>query len=223
MKKLKETLDKVITTKPEIIQFAKDRKFEEAWILSIDQDRPSENAISEYLQKEKFEVIIVEYIWHPEDDDKRVVITIFLDKKCLLKDPKIFMHISLDLFYNYPRFYVFIDIINDKIIGKDYLLNTPVDSINIGVFNHWFSVGPVDLWSKGDSYSLKTITVKIKARANVNKSTLNFQGLFFRFNVKGNLDGPYYGIKTPCCTKVQNDWIVDLQKVDYWMKVMLGL
>jgi hypothetical protein len=30
----------------------------------------------------------------------------------------------------------------------------------------------------------------------IEKTHLNFQGLFFKFNVDGAYDGPYYGLKT---------------------------
>ncbi len=102
-------------------------------------------------------------------------------------------------------------------------MNTAVDSINLSVFNHWLSVGPVELWEKGNSYNLEEIQAKIKSRPEIEITSLNYQGLLFRFNIKGALNGPFYGIKTPCCNKVGDEWIIDYKKTNYWIKLMLGL
>lgn len=223
MIKLRLELSQIITSKPDSIQFAKDRKFEEAWIIPLNQSRPSSEEVADYLHKDKFKTLIVEYVWRSDDDDNRFVLTLFLDDKCQLKNHEEFMKICLDLFYEYPGFENFIKTINDKIIGKDYLLNEPVDSVNMSVFNHWLSVGPVDLWNKGETYDFEKIKSKILSRPDIERSSLNYQGLFFRFNVSGNLNGPYYGIKTPCCNKVGKHWVTDYKKVNYWIKLMLGL
>lgn len=223
MKNLKEILSSVITSSPDVIQFAKDRKYEESWIISLTQLRPSEKDVEAYLQKDKFETVIVEYIWNSKDDNNRFVLTLFLDNKCQLQDAKKFINISLGLFYNYQDFKTFIQVIDSKIIGKEYLLSNPVDSINISVFNYWLSVGPAELWKKGDGYDIRTIKSKIKARPEIEKTNLNYQGLLFRFNINGNLNGPYYGIKTPCCNKRENEWIVDFEKIDYWIKLILKI
>src|SRR3989339_246681 len=173
MNQLKKVLGEIIVSKPDILQFAKDRKFEESWIIPLSKPRPSGKDISAYLQKDTFQTIIVEYVWNSSDDDNRFVLTLFLDQQCKLKDSKEFVDISLDLFYDYEDFESFIQIIDDKIIGKEYLLN--------------------------------------------------YQGLFFRFNVDGKSNGPYYGIKTPCCNKVGEKWTIDYKKIDYWTKLMLEL
>jgi len=38
---LKTTLSKIINSAPDVIQFAKDRKFEEAWIILIFDGKPA--------------------------------------------------------------------------------------------------------------------------------------------------------------------------------------
>ena len=220
---LKERLSEIITSNPDVIQFAKDRKYEEAWIKKLSEKRPSNVKINEYLVKDKFETIIVEYIWNSEDDNNRFVLTLFLDNKCKLRDPKEFINISLDLFYSYPGFNNFLDIINNKIIGSKYLLTNRVNAINLSVFNYWLSVGPVELWNEEESYDFESVKSIIKTRPETEKTNLNYQGLLFRFNINGNLNGPYYGIKTPCCNKIGNNWIIDFDKVDYWIKLMLRL
>jgi hypothetical protein len=166
MGKLKDTLSKIITVKPDILQFAKDRKYEESWIIPLTKTKPSEKEINDYLTNDKFELLIAEFIWNSNDNDKRFVLTLFLDKNCILKDNKTFINIILDLFYNYFNFDTCIEIINKKIIGSNYLLNNTVDSINISVFNHWLSVGPVELWERGSSYDLNQIKEKIESTRN---------------------------------------------------------
>lgn len=214
-------LSKIITFKPDVLQFAKDRKFEEAWIISLDQSQPTQEEINKYLTKEKFDTLIVEYVWGSQDDNNRFVITIFLDKKCQLQDSKKFIEISLNNFYEYKNFESLIDGFNAKVIGHQYLLEEKVESINLSVFNHWLSVGPVDLWKEGDIYDFNLISNKIKLRPEIEKSKLNYQGLFFRFNVSGKSNGPYFGIKTPCCDKQNDSWVINYEKVDYWIKLML--
>lgn len=223
MQNLKEKLARIINSKPDVLQFAKDRKYEESWIIPLSEKKPSEEEIDTYLTKNQFELLIVEFIWNSKDDDKRFVLTLFLDDKCKLKNKKTFIKIIFDLFYNYKSFYSFLETINNTIIGNDHLLNNVVDSVNLSIFNHWLSVGPVELWQKGDQYNFAVIKAKIKSRYNIEKTSLNYQGLLFRFNVDGKQNGPYYGVKTPCCRKEEKEWVIDYDKVDYWMKLMLEL
>jgi len=223
MNQLKKVLGEIIVSKPDILQFAKDRKFEESWIIPLSKPRPSGKDISAYLQKDTFQTIIVEYVWNSSDDDNRFVLTLFLDQQCKLKDSKEFVDISLDLFYDYEDFESFIQIIDDKIIGKEYLLNNLADSVNLSVFNHWLSVGPIELWNKKSVYEFEEIKSKIHSRPEIETTSLNYQGLFFRFNVDGKSNGPYYGIKTPCCNKVGEKWTIDYKKIDYWTILMLEL
>lgn len=218
---LKDKLSKIITSKPDTIQFAKDRKYEQSWIIPRSKARPSEQEISDYLEREPFKLLIVEYLWNSQDDTSRFVMTIFLDQKCVLQDSGTFITTCLDLFYGYNDFAKLIDSIDTRVIGKPYLFTVPIEIANMSIFNHWLSVGPVELWQTGGIYDEKLIAEKIKARPDIKKSKLNYQGLFFRFNVSGKYDGPHFGIKTPCCKKEGDTWVVDYKMVDYWMKTML--
>lgn len=220
---LKNKLTQVITSKPDVIQFAKDRKYEESWIISLEDKRPEEKEINDYLTKDKFELLIVEYIWNSNNNDKRFVLTLFLDRKCKLQDHKEFIDICLNLFFNYSNFDEFVNLIDSKIIGHSYLFKSEIDSINLGIFNHWLSVGPVELWKRGDKYSIENITKKIKSRLEIEKTNLNYQGLLFRFNLDGKLNGPYYGFKTPCCDKQEDYWVINYEKIDFWVKILLNI
>lgn len=218
---LRDRLLKIITSKPDLIQFAKDRKYEKAWVIPLNKKKPTEKEINNYLNKDKFDLLIVEYIWNSKDDDNRFVLTLFLDNKCRLQNEKKFIDICLDLFYNYSDFKEFTKSIDSKVIGHPYLFLDKVDSINLSVFNYWLSVGPVELWKSGDVYSINYTIKKIKSRPEIEKTKLNYQGLLFRFNIENSLDGPYYGFKTPCCDKKGDFWIINYEKIDYWMKTII--
>jgi hypothetical protein len=218
---LKGRLAQYITTPPDIVQFAKDRKYEEAWIIRSSAPRPSDEERRKYLRKEKFDVLIVEYVWNSEDDDRRFVLTLFQDKHVKMRDPEKLVKASLDLFYTKLDFVSLMKALDTEVIGKEYLLQNRPDAAAIGIFNYWFSTHPVDLWKTGDQYSEREIRDRITARPDIQKTSLNFQGLLFRFNVDGRYEGPYYGLKTPCCKKDGNFWVVDFPKSFRWMEFML--
>lgn len=209
-----------ITSRPEVIQFSKDRKYEEAWIINRSDELPSDNQIREYLS-EAFTVLIAEFIWHADDDANRFVLTLFLDKQCVLRDPYQFVTICLALFYRYPGFLEFIHELDRQIVGRDYLLRYPIEGVDIGVFNHWMSVGPLTLWTPGEQYRKDEVERRILSRPEITESSLNYQGLLFRFNVSRKYSGPYYGIKTPCCVKNGPVWKVDFTMADFWMSQLL--
>jgi|GEM_PF-1578986 hypothetical protein len=220
---LRETLQEVINSKPDTIQFAKDRKYEESWIIPCSGVIVSDQKIAEYLEKEPFKLLVVEYLWNSQDDANRFVLTVFLDQSCVLRNPIDLIKTSLDIFYGCANFTTALDSIDSELIGKPYLLRVPVELVNMSIFNHWLSVGPVDLWEVGDAYDKSLMSQKIKARPEIASSKLNYQGLLFRFNVSGKYSGPHFGIKTPCCQKSGDAWNVDYKLVDYWMRKMLSI
>jgi hypothetical protein len=221
---LKEKLAQSITTPPDVVQFAKEKKYEEAWIIKSSAARPSPEECKKYVEKETFKVLIVEYVWNSEEDDKRFVLTLFQDQRVKMRNPEQFVKTAIDLFYKEPDFLTLMNTLDREVIGKPYLLQSPIDAVSIGIFNYWFSTGPIDpLWKAGDKYSEDTIQEKIIARPDIQKTRLNFQGLFFKFNVDGRYDGPYYGIKTPCCKKDGNFWVVDFPTTFRWMRFMLSV
>ncbi len=220
---LLSVLSKTINNKPDIIQFAKDRKYEEAWIIPLESNKPSEQGISAYLSKNNYELLIVEYIWNSKIDNERFVLTVFLDQNCQLRDHKIFIDLCLEMFFNYDTFTNFIELFDQKIIGRSYLfLNSP-ETCNMSIFNYWLSVGPVDLWNHGEVYNFEVIKQKIESRPEVEKTKLNYQGLLFRFNISGKENGPIYGLKTPCCQKDGEEWTVDCDLVNEWMKKIIKI
>jgi hypothetical protein len=202
-----------IQTPASIIQFAKDGKYEEAWIVSSGDPCPSQTQIKDYLCKDKFDKLIVEFIWNPDDNESRYVLTVIFDGTCRLKGNLEFVTTCLEIFYSQLPFNDAIQQINQQVIGSDFLFSTPVEAIRLGVFNHWFSVGPIDLWLAGEPIDDEVIRQKIDERPEVKESTLNYQGLAFIYNFSGQQPGPYHVFKTPCCHENGVGWIVDTDLV----------
>lgn len=217
--KIVNIFENKINTIPSTIQFAKDRKYEEAWIINKNDKTPSRAEIEQYLNG-KFDLLIVELIWEQPEYPSPFVITIFLDNNCFLTDKHEFIGTCLNLFYNYTNFNKFVSDYNKKIIGEEFLLNSEIEGIRIGVFNHWLSVGPIELWNKGEKIDMNVFQDKIHARPEVEKTNLNFQSLLFTFNSSGN-GYPFHGIKTPISKKTGNSWEIDLSKVNYWINKLL--
>jgi len=219
---LKERLARFITTAPEVVQFAKDGKFEKAWIIRRSGPRPSDEDCRKYIQKENFQVLILEYVWNFGEDDERFVLTLIQDEHVKMQDPEEFLKTSLDLFYKNLDFVPLINALDAEVIGKEYLFQQPIDTVFIGIFNYWFSAGPIDLWKAGESYNEEGIRGKITARPEIQKTRLNFQALYFKFNADRKYDGPSYGLKTPCCKKDGDFWIVDFPTIFRWMRFMFS-
>lgn len=214
-------LSSSILISPKILQFAKDGKFEESWIIKKDQFLLTDQEIDAYLNKEPYKQLIVEYIWNNDQDDKRYVFTLKLDDTCILKDHKEFIHICLELLNDSLDFKSIIQTLDEKVIGHPYLFSVPVDLIRMGIFNFWFSVGPVDLWKQGEDFSEQTTLSRLQSRPEIMKSTLNYQGLAFIFNSAGTQNGPNHILKTPCCKKIGNEWVVDKELTINNMKKFL--
>lgn len=218
---LTSLLAKSITSKPDVLQFAKDRKYEEAWIIPLSAGRPSQQQVADYLAKDDYKLLIVEYIWNSQIDDQRFVLTVFLDQKCKLQNHRIFIDTCLEMFFDYKDFLSFIESFDQRIVGRSYLLRNFPEMVNMSIFNYWLSVGPVDLWNKGEKLDLMKIRQKIEARQDIEKSKLNYQGLLFRFNVSQLEDGPSYGLKTPCCNRIGEEWVANYELVNEWIKRMI--
>ncbi len=214
------SLIKNIKSPAETIQFAKDGKYEEAWIIQIDDKCPSLHQIQDYLKKESYEKIAVEFIWNQDDDAKRFVLTVIHSDKTALETSINYIQSCLNIFFAKTSAFQMIDQYDHQIIEKSCLLQKPVQHIRLGVFNHWFSVGPIEIWDQGEEINLSTILDKINNRKNVKSSKLNYQGLAFIYNFDGKEAGPYHVLKTPCCKKTTDSWIVDNQLVRYYVKLL---
>ena len=210
-----------ITTSPQVIQFAKDGKYEEAWIVNLDEKQPAKDEVQDYVNEGEYKKLIVEYIWNPDMDEERYVLTVIQDKGCQEQDRFEFVRKCFKIFYDQLNFSDLIRQIDQQIIGKEFLLQHLVQRVRLGVFNHWFSVGPIELWDEGEKLDPAVIEQKIKDRPEVEKSKLNYQGLAFIYNFDGSLPGPYHVFKTPCCYRQEDEWVVDTDLVNENLKKMV--
>ena len=218
---IQDILSKHITSYPDTIQFAKDRKYEEAWIIRRKDGHPSTEEISAYVN-DSYKTLIVEYMWNSQESDKVFILTIFSDADNDLVKGKEFVEKTLELFASYKTFSTFITMYDQNIIGKQYLLRQPIDEINIGVFNHWFSVCPESLYLPKEIYSRDLIINKLLTRPDILSTNLNFQSLLFRINISGGYNGPHYGFKTPISIKEGDTWNVDTKQMIFWIETFLN-
>ena len=219
---IKSILAKNISSIPDTIQFGKDRKWEEAWIVKRNEQKVIKNQIADYLSSQ-FTLLTVEFIWNSDHLDELFVLSIFLNHECKITNHQDFIQICLELFYEYKDFDGLIENYESEIIGFTNLFENPVEAVTLGIFNHWLSVGPVDLWNNGEELNIEDVSKRIKDRPEVERSKLNFQGLLFMFNFSHDYKGPAHGIKTPCCVKKGDEWVIDLRKIEYWMRSLISL
>lgn len=217
-------MDYIIQGAPDKIQFAKDGKYENAWVTRINDGRPTDEEIQGYLEREDFEDLIVEYLWRSHDGENANVVTLFHNDNLLVENRFDFMNLAFDAFYEYRNFGDYVNFIDKRVIGFDFLFKVPVDIVRAGVLNHWFSVGPVDLWRRGEAVpDAETIKQKIAANPNLTPSQLNFQSLAFIFNFDKKLRGPYHVIKAPISRKTEKGWEIDMEKtaeqIKNWLKI----
>ena len=210
-----------ITSAPEVIQFAMDGNYESAWAMNSSQSQPYESTIKNYIDSKEFNELIVEFIWNQNDDDRRYVLTMVLNEACKVNSPIDFIRGCFDIFNQRLSFFGCIESLDQQIIGKDFLLRSPIELVRLGVFNHWFSTGPIDLWKYGQPIDKEKIIAKIHARPEVKSSNLNYQGLAFIYNFNEALSGPYHVLKTPCCTKIDKQWVVDDELVWKYIEELL--
>jgi len=173
------------------------------------------------VEADNYQKLIVEYIWNQDIDEERYVLTVIQDDGCIEKDRNKFVEKCLGIFYGELSFDDLVKQIDKQIVGREFLLQHPVQRVRLGVFNHWFSVGPIEMWDTGDDLSKEVIEQKIKVRPEVEKSNLNYQGLAFIYNFDGSLPGPYHILKTPTCHKKDEGWAVDTDLVYENMRGMV--
>ena len=217
---IRDIIAQEISTKPDCIQFAKDRKYEEAWIFKSSEEQPGVEEIEKYLS-DGYKTLIVEFVWNSDVPEKQFVLTVFNDDHKHVSDFA-FIEISFSLLNHYTTFKKFLEDFDESIIGKQYLLTHPVDAVKMSIFNYWLSSVPIDVWDNKEKLDKTLVEKRILERIDITKTDLNFQGLLFMFNKDYTNAGPYYGLKTPCCHKVGINWEVDIKLVIYWMERLIS-
>ena len=214
-------LDSNISNSAGIIQFAKDGKYEEAMILSLNDERPSVEFIENYCSDPNYKQLIVEFVWNPDTDSERYVFTLVQDKNCAEQDRSIFVQTSLNIFYSKFNFKQLIQALDKMVVGAPLLLKSEIQRVRLGIFNHWFSTGPIEMWQKGEIFNENIVREKVSNRPDILQTKLNFQGLAFIFNFDGSESVPYHVLKTPTCFQDGDLWKVDVDLVLRTMKLLL--
>lgn len=217
---IKNIIAAELITPPDTIQFAKDRKYEEAWIFKTDEEQPGVAEIEKYLS-DGYETLIVEFIWNNEVSEKRFVLTIFNDYHKRINDFELIIN-SFSFATHYSTFSNFIKDLDEAIVGREYFLTHEVDAVKMSIFNFWLSSSPIDVWDRSEQFDLDLIDERIRARSDIMKTDLNYQGLLFMFNKDYTKGGPYYGLKTPCCHKNGKFWEVDIALLNLWVKKLVA-
>lgn len=193
-----------IYTNPVKFQVAKDNKYEEVWVIDLVNVLPSREEIQEYLQREPYRDIAIEIIW--EQSEGSYVLTVFHNSNIKLQSEEDFIYSTLMILKDKPGFVGIIDKINSEVIGSDYLFSQELDLLRVGIFNHWFSTGPVDIWHKGEprEMTLEQLKAKFKGYENLLSTSLNFQALYLAYSYGPDAEAPAvkHGFKVPSTRKI---------------------
>ncbi len=212
-----DIISKSIIVKPTSIQIAKDRKWENAWILPCSQQFPTEKKVETYLKSESFETIEVELVFEQSNGIR--IFGIDHTKHLLIPNPKDFILEIFKIVENYSDFISCIHLLDQSLIGNEYFLRQDPDLIRIGVVNHWFSVGPLLLWKKGQEKIMKRSRLKqhFLEKPKVFSTHLNYQGMSFVMNLASQVPRTCHWIKAPCSTKVGNRWILNPTMIQLYL------
>ena len=209
---MKEKISKYINTQPTVFEIAKDNMWEEAWIIKISDGVPATGDIKKYLDKEPYSYLAVEIQW--DQPEGAYVLNIGHSKVMKMKSHEDFIKQLLELSTKkYVDFGVLVDCIDSEVIGRPYLFTQELDFVRVGVFNYWFSEGPVDIWKKGEARSMdkNKLSEMFKGHENVLKTDLNFQAMAFAYTY--DFENVEFGLrhimKVPSSKKVGDKWELD--------------
>lgn len=193
-----------IKSAPVQLQIAKDGKWEECWMIELDR-LPSQVDIEGYLTKEKYTDLAIEIVW-----EGHYILGVEYAPH-LLVTPAVFLERIMVDAQRCTDFGELIGELNTALTGQEFLLTGEPDLIRVGVVNHWFSVGPMQVWRKGEA---KTMTMQqleqiISTKPEVESTKLNYQGMSFIFNLESTPPGTCHWIKSPCSKQENGVWKLD--------------
>ena len=210
---------KAISQKPFLLQIAKDDLWEDSWDIDLSKKLPSKEKINNYLDKKSFKTIAIEVIFKNNNDDQFVLGLVF-NSFLKIKTPTNFLEIIIREVNNFTDFQAFISKLNEILLGYNYILSGTSDLIRIGIFNHWFSVGPMLLWEKGweKSVNNKFLEERFLTKPEVVETNLNHQGMSFIYNPQNNQSGFRHWIKSPCSRFKNGKWILDKKTIKKYLR-----
>lgn len=201
---------KNIKSKPRTIQVAKDGKWEQAWIIEISQGSPSRTDIQGYLNREVYKDVSIEVVFD-EPQGQHFILGLTYNDHLHVKTAEEFLGVFTDACIRYVSFQSFIEKLNRQVVERDGLLAGSPDLIRIGIVNHWFTVGPCLVWQKGWPKEMSTAQLdqRLQTKPEVIETILNYQGMSFIFNIKGDAPGLCHWMKSPCSVKEGDLWRLD--------------
>ncbi len=216
---MRDKIAKNITKPLYLLQIAKDDVWEETWNIDLTESKPTDQRIDEYLNKREFKNVAIELCFK-ESKEKVYILGLVFNEGLLAKTPKEFLQIIVNEAFVYKDFNSLIANLDQKLIGKKYLLEETPDLIRIGIINHWFSVGPCLIWQKGEKkeISRQLLEEKLKTKPEVIKTNLNYQGLSFIFNSKNDSPGFRHWIKSPCSKYENGFWQLDQDIILHYLR-----
>lgn len=213
-------LNKQINTNPNFFQIAKDNKWEECWTIDLSKLIPSSEKISNFLSNDNYSFLAVEYQWNQPEGT--YVLHIGYSKCMKIQSHERFITHMLSLAYNYKNFAQLIEQIDTEVIGREYLFKQSLELVRVGIFNHWFSTNPVDIWRTGDSRNLDFAKLKEKfvGHENLIQTDLNFQAmaLAYSYDFENMQFGVRHALKVPSAKKIGKGWNIDYELMLKFLK-----
>lgn len=195
-----------------MVQIAKDHKWEETWDIDP-KGAISNDAIRTYLDAQPYESVAVELLF-ADTKETATILGVVYNNKFKVPDELAFIEAMIRVAKDYTTIERCIDTLEDIFFGeRGILLVGDPDLIRIGIVNHWFSVGPCCIWEKGQPrvMSYEVLDTDLASHPRVSKSSLNYQGISFLYNV--NSFNAYHWINVACGVPSHNEYIVDQDRV----------
>lgn len=194
---------------PYLLQIAKDDVWEKTWDIDLSRPLPSDNDIEKYINASKYKTLAIEILFKKSKES--FILGLSFNTGLLTGTLLDFLRTVVEETSHYADFISFVSRLDHKLVGKKYLLEGTPDLIRIGIVNHWFSVGPILLWQKGENKELSQgrLYEKYHFKPEVVKTSLNYQGMSFIYNIKNKSPGLCHWMKSPCSTYNKGVWQLD--------------
>jgi hypothetical protein len=209
-----QKIAKYISQKSFLIQIAKDNVWEKTWNIKPFEALPDASMINSYLNESAYKNVAIEALF--KDDESRVyILGLVYNPHLKAKAPQEFIEIFISETAQFIDFATFISNLDSKIVGQQFFLQGEPDLIRIGIVNHWFSVGPCDIWTKGEVKKMSHVLLetKLSLKPEVVETNLNYQGMAFLFNAQEEEPGLRHWIKSPCSNFTNGAWKLDEQLI----------
>ena len=142
---MRDVVSNFIKSKPILIQVAKDGVWENTWNIDLSKSVPEEVEIEQYLKRSVYKDVAVEVVFQ-EAPDVFYILGMTFNSHLKTRTANDFLQVFINEVINYSDFKDFVDHLDQRIVGQEFLLTGIPDLIRIGIVNHWFSVGPWLVW-----------------------------------------------------------------------------